>query len=121
MDDDDSLTDGCYLDGTGNAAFGLHSHFPKRTLQMLHIRFTNTLKTVRLNSFHNALKAGSHIERKFIKRLPDLFVQEFDGTMPFPPLYLFCNMREQCNGCRMSGSMFNTEMPWLRFTLMSAL
>ena len=49
MDDGDSLTNGGYIDGTGDAAFALHPHLPERTLQMLYIRFANTLKTVRLN------------------------------------------------------------------------
>ena len=71
MDDDDSLTDGCYIHGMGNTAFALHPHFPEWTLQMFHVGLAHAFKTVRLNQFHNALKAGSNIKRKVIKRLSD--------------------------------------------------
>ena len=51
---------------------------------MFYIRFANALKAVGLNQFHNALKTGSNIERKFVKRLPDVLVQEFNGPCRFP-------------------------------------
>ena len=59
---------------------------------MLHIGLAHAFKAVRLNQFHNALKAGSDIKRKVIKGLSDLFVQKFDGPCHFLKLYLFCNI-----------------------------
>ena len=38
---------------------------------MFHVGLAHAFKTVRLNQFHNALKAGSNIKRKVIKRLSD--------------------------------------------------
>ena len=80
MNDDDSLRYGCNVDGTGNSAFALHAHFPKWALQMLQIGLAHAFKAMRLNQFHNALKAGSNIRRKVIKRLSDVFVQEFKNS-----------------------------------------
>jgi hypothetical protein len=59
---------------------------------MPNIGLAHAFKPVGLNQFHNALKAGSNIKRKAIKRLSDLFVQGFNGPCHFSILYLFCNM-----------------------------
>jgi hypothetical protein len=84
--------DCCHVDGACDSAFVLHAHFPKWTLQMLHIGLAHAFKAVRLNQFHNALKAGSDIKRKVVKRLSDFFVHEFNEPCRFLRLYLFCNM-----------------------------
>jgi hypothetical protein len=61
MDDDNSLADGCQVDGAGDSAFALHAQLPKRPLKMFHIGFANSFKAMGLNQFNNALEAGSKI------------------------------------------------------------
>ena len=43
MDDNDPLTNCCNVDGAGNSTSAFHAHLPERTLEMLYIRFANTL------------------------------------------------------------------------------
>ena len=39
------LTNCCHVDGAGNGTSAFHEHLPERTLQMLNIRFPNTLQS----------------------------------------------------------------------------
>jgi hypothetical protein len=59
MNDDDSFTNGCYVDSAGNSALAFHAHLPKRTLKMFYIGLADLLKAVRLNQLYNALETGA--------------------------------------------------------------
>ena len=101
MDNDDAAARGGHIRGTRDAILARQTHFPNRSLKVLHMRFPHPLKAVTLDHVHDPNEAGYDIRGHRVKRGLNGLVQKFDFPYPFAS-YLF---RDESQAVRQEGKM----------------